>query len=252
MRNRGTVEAGSLVAVVAVGLLGCDGSGGVPVDKTADELSAAICRRAYECCTAEQLMKNDSAGSTVAECERYTSRDLRNLLERIQSSHAASRARYEPDRVQACLTSLQTSSCAALNETNHLTGVPGCSSFVSPLVPAGGVCKEDYECIAGTCVLPEDAVPGTSGTCVAAATAGSTSAASRASAPAASPPGASSPAASTAFRQTAAASPPPAQCFYENGCAVAGNDPPAYALVGLLLLLGVSRMRTRRTVNHVR
>lgn len=240
MRNLGHVALGSLMVAAVVGsLAGCDGSGSVPVDKTADQLSVAICRRAYECCTAEQLMKNESAGSTVAECERYTSRDLKNLLERIESSHDAMRARYEPTQVQACLSSLETSSCAALNMTNHLTGVPGCSSFVSPLVPAGGACKEDYECIDGRCMLPEGASAGTVGVCMA------TTAVSSTPPPAA--PRASAPATTGALRGPAtAAAPPSAQCFYESGCAVAGNDRPGWAVVGLLLLAGVVRMRRRR------
>ena len=38
--------------------------------------------------------------------------------------------------------------------TGHLTGVPGCASFVTPLVAEGGACGNDYECTTGWCKPP--------------------------------------------------------------------------------------------------
>jgi MYXO-CTERM domain-containing protein len=89
----------------------------------------------------------------------------------VQASVDAKRAVFEQAKVDACLQTIRSSTCDALNMTNHLMGVPGCDSFVTPLVPLGGACTQDYECIGGWCQLPASSATG-DGMCVATAAAG--------------------------------------------------------------------------------
>jgi MYXO-CTERM domain-containing protein len=154
-----------LVFVAVPAGAGCGDVHGIPIDQTARDIAATVCPKAYECCTPEQLMGNDSAGTTQAECEDRTAQDFRSHLQGIQRSVDQGRARYESAKVDACLQTIETSACGALNMTNHLTGVPGCDSFVTPLVPPGSECGNDFECIDGWCDFPEDPDPPGPGVC---------------------------------------------------------------------------------------
>jgi len=132
------------------------------------QIAAVICPKAYLCCTAQQLETNSSAGMTEQECELNTTDLFRSVLESIQASQDAQRCRYEQSKVDACLDTIRTSSCGMLNLTNHLSGVPNCSSFTTPLVAAGGVCTQSFECTEGVCQKASGANEGTCGPGVAA------------------------------------------------------------------------------------
>jgi len=142
----------------------------IPIDSRAAEIARTICPKAYQCCTADQLLSNASAGTTEAECEQNTTRDYRTFLMNVQKSQDAGRCRYERSKLDACLATLRTSTCATLNMTNHITGVPTCDGVTTPLVAIGGACSNDFECVGGgVCLIPQGAVEGT---CVAGATVG--------------------------------------------------------------------------------
>jgi hypothetical protein len=154
---------------------GAGGSGGngpdggaISIETTATQIAAAICPKAYLCCTAQQLVTNSSAGMTEAECELNTTDLFRSVLESIQTSQDAQRCRYEQSKVDACLNTIRTSTCGMLNVTNHLSGVPNCASFTTPLVATGGVCSQSFECTYGVCQKSSGADEGTCGPGVAA------------------------------------------------------------------------------------
>jgi hypothetical protein len=138
-------------AVLGVALAGCGSVHGIPVDQIANDIAVTVCPKAWSCCDATQLMGNDTAGTSEPDCETKTANNYRQQLQQVQSSMDAGRARYEQSKVDACLQTIQQSTCQMLNTTNHLAGVPGCESFVTPLVDLGGVCGQDYECISGWC-----------------------------------------------------------------------------------------------------
>lgn len=155
------IDSRSLVLVLplVLPLAGCGDVHGIPIDQTAREIAATVCPKAYECCTAEKLMGNELAGMSEPECQTLTAQEFRNRLQGIQRSIDQGRARYEREKVDACLQTIETSSCGSLNMTNHLTGVPGCDRFVTPLVAPGGECDDDYECIDGWCEQPAEGEP---------------------------------------------------------------------------------------------
>jgi hypothetical protein len=136
----------------------------IPIVETALEIASAICPKAYQCCTTAQLEANSFAGMTEQECVASTSESYRDFLQDVQSSQDAHRARYERSKVDACLDTIRTSSCAMLNMTNHLRGVPNCGSLTTPLVATGGVCSQGFECIDGVCQIPQGAIEGVCGT----------------------------------------------------------------------------------------
>jgi hypothetical protein len=142
---------GTSFVLFGVALAGCGSKHGIPVDQVAGDIATTVCPKAWSCCDATQLMGNDMAGTSEQDCETKTENGYRQQLQQVQSSMDAGRARYEQSKVDACLQTIQASTCQMLNTTNHLAGIPGCESFVTPLVDLGGACGQDYECISGWC-----------------------------------------------------------------------------------------------------
>jgi hypothetical protein len=258
----------------AGGSSGAGGTGGtniIPIDATAMEIAATVCAKAYQCCTAAQLAGNSFAGMTEPECEASTAQSFRSLLQSIQASQNANRTRYEQSKVDACLTTIRTSSCAMLNVTNHLTGVPNCGSLTTPLVATGGACTDAFECIDGVCQKPAGSVDGTCGPGAAVGQ----SCAAQACAPAlicdpgdsvttetddvcAQPKDDGTACASAVQCRSRNCAAPAAggattcmagnQCFYSSACAAAGTPPSAATLLiaGVLLAAAAVRARARR------
>jgi len=147
---------------------GADGGGVIPIATTATQIAGVICPKAYLCCTPDQFSINDLAGTTEPECETKTADFFRSLLQTVQDSQDLGRCRYDQSKVDACLDTIRTSTCAMLNVTSHLSGVPNCASFTTPLVAAGGTCTQAFECIDGLCQKASGATEGTCGPGVAA------------------------------------------------------------------------------------
>jgi uncharacterized protein (TIGR03382 family) len=166
MKKTNTFLTGSLTVAV----LGCGGVSGIPIEKTATDFAKAICPKAYDCCTMEQLMKNAAAGMTEAECETKTATNFRSYLQNMQSSENAGRSKYDEMKVDACLQAIRAATCSQLTMITNLSGLPECdSTFATPLVASGGTCVNDFECIDSVCQIPE---AGGAGTCVAGVPAG--------------------------------------------------------------------------------
>jgi len=162
---RGPLIAASVMVFASlVGLSGCGGVHGIPIDSTATQIAQTVCPKAYKCCTQSQLMNNGQAGTDEATCESMTTTAFEGDLETIQSSQDQKRAMFDDAKLQACLSTIRSADCSTLDMTNHLAGVPGCDSFVDPLVVSGGACSQDYECIDGWCQQPTD-MSGGDGTC---------------------------------------------------------------------------------------
>lgn len=157
-----TFLTGCLLAAAGVG---CGGVSGIPIEKTATDFAAAICPKAYDCCTADQLMGNkDLAGTTEAECETKTAQSFRNQLQAMQDAENAGRAKYDQAKVDACLAAIRAADCSTLQMIHSVSGLPECdSTFATPLVAVGGTCKNDFECKDTICVIPSGAGQGTCG-----------------------------------------------------------------------------------------
>ena len=159
------VAASAALTVAALAALaGCGGVHGIPIGGTATQIAQTVCPKAYQCCTQSQLSGNGQAGTDEASCETMTTSAFESDLETIQASQDQKRATFDNAKLQACLTTIRSASCDTLDMTNHLAGIPGCDSFVDPLVAAGGTCTQDYECIDGWCQQPAD-MSGGDGSC---------------------------------------------------------------------------------------
>lgn len=143
---------------------GCGGVHGIPIDSTATQIAQTVCPKAYKCCMASQLTGNSQAGTDEASCETMTTSAFEQDLEAIQGSQDQKRANFDSAKLQSCLAIIRSADCDTLNVTNHLAGIPGCETFVDPLVAVGGACSQDYECIDGWCQQPAD-MSGGDGTC---------------------------------------------------------------------------------------
>ena len=193
------------------------------------------------------------------------------MLQGLQNSQSAKRSKFEQAKVDACLQTIRAADCATLNMTNHLSGVPGCDTFATPLVSVGGRCDNDYECIDSYCKVPKDPDPPGPGVCTAGAAAGQ----SCATDPVRRGPDVRSAAGLDNPPTTSASHPPPtaprarsgyqcasgvcsssstgggltcmadtrAKCFYSSGCSVAGGAP---GLVALMLFGGFAAITIAR------
>jgi hypothetical protein len=231
-----------LTALFGLAAFGCSG----PHDKEAQQLADAICPQAYACCTPDGLKKNSWAGSDVASCRGKTKDGFKSLFNEIQSSEDQGRSAYDGDKVAACIARVTTSSCGALNQTSHLTGVPDCASFVKPLTPIGGSCSNDWECTAGHCVKLGGA---TVGQCTTDAGRSQSCAAAECEAGLICDPTqicrvltATAVAAVAATATTAPAAP----CFYASSCAAVRG--PGDAALFLLLVAGAGWVARRQRV----
>jgi hypothetical protein len=245
MRSTTTTTSAALAAVISsLSLLACGNVTpiqGIAPDDAPRQLAEAICPKAYECCMTSQLMDNMQAGTDVASCETKTRDAFQQQVATIKASEEKGRVVYDGAKVQACVDRIKSSTCAALNTTNHFSGVPDCASFLQPKVAVGGACAADFECAGGFC--DTSAVPsGTigDGVCKAFAKVGQ---ACSADVPCSAdlwcdgtkctterPPGGASPEA----------------CFYSSACSYAGGDRGAASLITLGLLLGAIARRRRK------
>ena len=269
--------------VVLVGSPGCGGVSGIPVDQTASRIANTICPKAWMCCTADQLAGNSAAGTSEQDCITQTTTSYQNQLSTLQLSVNQKRASYQSSKLDACLMTISDSDCATLDVTNHVAGIPGCESFTTPLVPVGGACSQDYECINGWCNVPTSSSYG-DGVCAAFLPAGQSCAA--AGGPSCGPNavcdvegtlsdssddlcaavsaiGGScaddlqctslncSTSGGSAMTCAAATTPPAAMCFYASGCSAAGGRPGAGTLLlfagfAAVAFLRAGRARRRR------
>jgi hypothetical protein len=150
--------------------------------------------------------------------------------------------------------------------TNHLTGVPGCDSFVQPQVQVGGACSNDWECTQGWCkptmsgqgdgmcavpqegeaclgdnhrCAPKFVCDQTANVCHGLGAEGATCSASADCQ--------SANCSAAAAGQVGTCAPPAGTCFYASGCSVAGTGRPTLlGLLGFTLIGGAASARRRR------
>src|SRR6185312_6390294 len=112
-----------LTGFFALILIGCGGVSGLPIHEASTRVANTVCRKAWMCCTADQLSSNGAAGTDVASCETATKQNYQNVLATLQSSVDQHRATYQSSQVDACLATIMNSDCATLNMTTHIEGV---------------------------------------------------------------------------------------------------------------------------------
>jgi MYXO-CTERM domain-containing protein len=253
--------------LVPAALIGCgsvDKKMGSPIETAPTEIAQTVCPKAYDCCTAAQLMGNDMAGTDEASCEMKTTDAFTQQLANVQASEKAGRAMYDGEKVEACLATIRSSTCQMLQTTNHLAGVPGCDTFAKPLVAAGGECFNTFECIQGWC-KPNQSMSGGAGSCVVPQDGDACGAVDPKCAPGfncdsntgkcVKAQADNSPCTSGLQCESGVCSsstpggtcvPRGATCFYASGCSVAGGGcAPLPALLALAILAGLAARRHR-------
>jgi MYXO-CTERM domain-containing protein len=280
----------ALVSAVAGLGAGCGSVHAIPIEQTSTDIAQTVCSAAYRCCSLSQLKGNKNAGTDISmdasdctvdtaacesACESESASFFSGQLSLVQTSVTQKRAVYEQSKVDACLQTIRSATCDVLNMTNRLTGVPGCDSFVTPLVPLGGTCTQSYECIGGWCQLPTG---GGDGVCTATVAAGqSCTAGTDSCAPGLKCDNEGTPndhsddvcvqpgavgavctdgtmcasgicSSSGGSGMTCAAATAP-MCFYGGGCAAGGDGRPGpgtIALLGLFVVVALARARRMR------
>jgi uncharacterized protein (TIGR03382 family) len=256
-------------SVLTAALLGCGSVSGIPIEQTANDFAKAICPKAYDCCTQAQLMANDSAGMTEAECETKTASDFRIQLQQRQEAENKGRAKYDQAQADACLAAIRAATCSDLTTIRSLAGLPAChSTFATPLVPVGGQCQQDFECIDSVCQKDAGAFDGV---CAAGAAAGASCATQHCAQDLICDGRAASDASDdvcVAEQDNGATcndgfdcksrncvgdgtgaktcQAPASQCFYGGGCSAAGGRPGLSALLVMGAFVLVALLRARR------
>jgi len=268
----GRVVASAVALLVAPSGCGKTKDFGTGSKSIPQQVAETVCPKAYQCCTTMQLMGNDLAGTDVATCQTKTTNGFQNQLAAITASQNQGRSVYNANKLDACLATIRNATCDALDVTNHLSGVPGCNSFVTPQVAIGGACTHDWECIDGWCSVP--AMTSGDGTCRPRAVGGASCAVDMCAAGAICTAdtktcvvlGGTGADCTTLYQCASGvcdiptgagagtcAPPAPTSCFYASGCAVAEGPPtratwPLAALVAALALRrGARRARAPLT-----
>jgi hypothetical protein len=243
MTNTTRFAIASFASFLALPLAACDDVQAVPglaPDLAPKALAEAICPAAYNCCSADQLMSNEQAGTDVATCETKTEAAFKSHVANIKASEKKGRVVYDGLKVQDCVSFLKSASCTDLQMTGHFTGLPACASFITPLVDVGGACGQDFECRNAFCDRTGVA-NGQDGACRAFAKTGEACSADlRCASDLACDAGTSK-----CVTKPAGAPAPANACFYSSACNYAGGDRGAYSLLGLGLLLTAVAWRRR-------
>jgi hypothetical protein len=125
-------------------------------------IANAVCAKAFECCSAEELMALSVVGETEDQCRAAVAAFIGLYQIDIQTSIAAMRASYDGDALADCVAEHEARACDMLPSFEEI----GCASAVTPLIPLGEACGAHHECIDGYCEGASSASSPT-GTCTA-------------------------------------------------------------------------------------
>jgi hypothetical protein len=137
-----------------------DGDGdGIPLENMPSRYAATLCKLSYQCCTAEERGDNIFLGETEAECKSNLGALLTFGVPEWNQSIAKKRLRYDSNAFATCLSQIESAGCDAVVED-----VTACETFFVPLVPTGGACTQQGECIDSAC-FGGDSTADVDGTC---------------------------------------------------------------------------------------
>jgi hypothetical protein len=150
------------LADVALPADGPDASGaeaaglGVPLDQLAAEYARVVCARDFACCT-----QADLRGKTLANCQQNVANLFQPAVQAVSDGVSRGRTIYYPERAQACLQTLEATSCQAwpLDPVTQLPAI--CASAIEPQVTAGGPCRSAADCVTGLCTGASTSADGT-------------------------------------------------------------------------------------------
>ncbi len=149
---------------LALPLVGCGesdegSSSGVALEQLPSQLAPIYCSHMFDCCT-ESERSADFFGSyeNQKDCtDAFTVLFALAVGETVDGENAG-RLRYDPDAAADCLEQMRGASCA---DYKQLGESDSCSLGITPLVPEGGACDDNNQCMKGRCVGEDDDVDGT-------------------------------------------------------------------------------------------
>jgi hypothetical protein len=132
-------------------VVGCGGKDdddgvGIPLESMPARLGGTLCKLSYQCCTAAQREGNLFIGTTEAECKSNYQTILALGVPEINQSISKKRMRYDGNALASCLSRLESAGC---NST--AADAVACDGVFIPLVPSGGACTAQGECVTGGC-----------------------------------------------------------------------------------------------------
>jgi hypothetical protein len=138
---------GLLGAGLAFGCSSDDG-GAAPlsIEELAKRSGESGCARTFDCCTAEE--RQDLPYESEEACRTSSAALVSLLVDSISESVNAGRIAYDADAAGSCMQQIEGASCAEYSSFQE--GGP-CDSVIRPLVPVGGACAQNSECINGHC-----------------------------------------------------------------------------------------------------
>lgn len=140
--------AGSLAAGsgAVAGAAGAGGEPGLPLANTPLSFATAVCEKIWLCCkeTERALLV---AGMTPQDCADAFQASLSLDVTEYTLAVAARRAIYDGVMFEACLRDYGERTCDVVRANETIQ----CFDAVRPLVPWGGTCGADFECIDGYC-----------------------------------------------------------------------------------------------------
>ena len=157
----GPGEAGEGGAPSSGGSAGTAGTSGIPIGMAPVAIANAVCAKAFECCSAEQLMMLSVVGQTEDQCRAFVASFLGLYQIDIQGSIAAMRASYDGDALAGCVAEHEDRACDMLPAFEEI----GCAGAVVPLIPLGEACGAHHECVDSYCDGASSASSAT-GTCI--------------------------------------------------------------------------------------
>lgn len=131
----------------SAGTAGTAGAGGIAIGMAPVAIANAVCAKAFECCSAEELMALSIVGETEDQCRAAVAAFIGLYQIDIQTSTDAMRASYDGDALADCVGEHETRTCDMLPSFEEI----GCASAVTPLIPLGEACGAHHECIDGYC-----------------------------------------------------------------------------------------------------
>jgi hypothetical protein len=143
--------------------LGCGaalatGGCGTPELEPARFQSDAIeiaCQKAFDCCDEaerrDEFARYGERPASYEECVEMLGRRITGAG--IESSVRAGRAAFDPLAARRCLDTISAATCAEYRggSVDVATVSGACREALTPLVPAGERCTQDFECETGRC-----------------------------------------------------------------------------------------------------
>ena len=131
-----------------------DANAPLALTQLTEQFTTLACTKLTQCCSASAVEQRLGVPApTLAACHSILAQRYTHYVQRLLAAQASGRLLYDGTRVQRCLLSLQTLSCADYATQGFVGPAPGsdCDAWLAPQMALGGACADDNECISDYC-----------------------------------------------------------------------------------------------------